>query len=183
MWKYYLGLDFETANHESASACALGLCLSDAAGEILCEENILINPETYFYSSNIAVHGIRPADVKDSPSFPFAHQRLQDLLLEYPGSLVVCHNARFDIGVLQSSCRKYSLPCPVFPYICTLRTARKCCRNLESYRLSALSKTFSLPDFSHHNALADARQALLLLMYMQHHFAHAFSSSHEIFST
>ncbi len=167
MYQYFLGLDFETANAGRASACAVGLHLVDKRGNVLLSEDLLINPEDDFDAFNIAIHGIREKDVQNSPHFPAIHRQLADLLKNYPNTLVVCHNAAFDMSVLRTACERYRLPYLCFDYVCTYRIARSCFPDFYSFTLDSLSRKFLLPKFKHHNALADATQALHLLGAMQ----------------
>ena len=65
-----IAIDFETANEERRSACAIGLAWIES-GEVVRREHRLIRPkEMRFNVHNIRVHGINPEDVRDKPEFP-----------------------------------------------------------------------------------------------------------------
>ena len=55
--KRILAIDFETANASRSSACSIGYALIEN-GEIIKNEEVLINPEEYFDPFNISIHGI-----------------------------------------------------------------------------------------------------------------------------
>jgi DNA polymerase-3 subunit epsilon len=66
----FTAIDFETANGDSASACAVGL-VKVRNGKIVDSYSSLINPPTGwwdFHPGNIRVHGIYPKDVETAPT-------------------------------------------------------------------------------------------------------------------
>ena len=65
-------IDFETANRNPASVCAVGLStLEDGSIEEGLETLILPEKNVgYFERMNIRVHGIKPKDVIKAPTFP-----------------------------------------------------------------------------------------------------------------
>ncbi len=99
-----LAIDFETANERRDSPCAVGLAWIEG-GRVVRRESRLIRPaEMRFSPGNIRVHGIRPRDVASAPSFPEA---MAPFLPEIAGSLVLAHNASFDVGVLAATLQAY----------------------------------------------------------------------------
>lgn len=161
-YTHFLAIDFETANSERASICAVGIYLEDSTGKSIFAEHILINPETTFNTTNVSIHGINASRVKNKPKFPYVHSILYKLLEDYPNTLIIAHNTAFDISVLRKSCERYHLPNLTFEYICTMRLAKALYPIYTPHSLDNLSSIFNLPTFSHHNALADAKQALSL---------------------
>lgn len=65
----FVAFDFETANAKRNSACSLALTVVQN-NQIVDELYSLINPKTNFDYRNIAIHGIKPQMVADSPDFP-----------------------------------------------------------------------------------------------------------------
>ena len=61
-------IDVETANADRASICQIGI-VHVRAGVVVDEWRMLVNPEAWFDPWNVRIHGIRDADVKDSPAF------------------------------------------------------------------------------------------------------------------
>jgi DNA polymerase-3 subunit epsilon len=149
----FVAIDFETANNEWGSACAVGLSVI-RGGRIADSYYTLMNPRCAFSPQCIRIHGIREADVVDAPTFP----EVWGEMLRRIGSLpLVAHNAAFDMGVLE---RLFSIwgvePVPV-RYACTVRLSRALCPEAPSHRLPDVCATLRLPRFDHHNAADDAR--------------------------
>ena len=150
----FTAIDFETANGDPASACAVGLVkVRDA--KIIDSFSTLINPPTGwwdFHPGNIGVHGIRPADVEHAPTWP---EVLEQLLTFIEGDVLVAHNAGFDMGVLRKTTERVGLTLPELNYACSLMISRKT-YNLDSYRLNAVAYAVGHEEFDHHDALADS---------------------------
>lgn len=152
-----LAIDFETANERRDSPCAVGLAWIEG-GRVVRRESRLIRPaEMRFSPGNIRVHGIRPRDVADAPSFPEA---MAPFLPEIAGSLVLAHNASFDVGVLAATLQAYGLPQPAYASLCTVQLARRHWpgeggQGQGTYRLSSLAARVGVT-FRHHDAGEDA---------------------------
>ncbi|MBN2898998.1 MAG: 3'-5' exoribonuclease [Clostridia bacterium] len=145
-------IDFETANSQRASACALGIVKVEN-GQITEQGSWLIKPKDMrFNGMNIAIHGIRPEDVVDEPEFDVLYETVFKDKLE--GQLVVAHNASFDISVLRQSLALYGLDFPCFDYLCTVKIAQKTWPELINHKLDQLS-AFLKFKFRHHDALDD----------------------------
>ena len=94
-------IDFETANASSASACSLGIAIYED-GEILDNFEWYFKPHyRYNYFTNTHIHGIYPEDVENEQEFVYYYEELCEIL---KGSVVVAHNALFDVGVLNAVC-------------------------------------------------------------------------------
>ena len=152
-----LAIDFETANERRDSPCAVGLAWIED-GRVVRRESRLIRPaEMRFSPGNIRVHGIRPRDVERAPSFPEA---MAPFLPEIAGSLVLAHNASFDVGVLAATLRAYGLAQPAYTSLCTVQLARRHWpgeggQGQGTYRLSSLAARVGVT-FRHHDAGEDA---------------------------
>ena len=72
----FTAIDFETATGYRNSACAIGLVRVEN-GEIIDTFCSLIQPPgNEYWGGNIGVHGIRPADTRDAPTFEELFPRL-----------------------------------------------------------------------------------------------------------
>lgn len=160
----YLGIDFETANSERASICSVGLLLVDESFNHIMSKEVLVNPECDFDVFNIMIHGITPDMVIDSPTFPQVLDLIQQNIDD--DTVVVCHNAGFDMSVFRKSCVRYNLSPISFPYVCTYVLTRHLIPGKISYSLDSLIYDFNLPSFSHHDALEDTKACLSLLHYL-----------------
>lgn len=151
----FTAIDFETANASRASACSVGL-VKVRAGRVVATANWLIKPpegHDEFHPWNTRIHGIHREDVESAATW--AEQF--SLLCGFAGSdVLVAHNAGFDLSVLRYTAEVTGLDCPPFQSLCSLQVARKV-YDLESYRLPIAAAAAGFGDFSHHDALADAR--------------------------
>jgi DNA polymerase-3 subunit epsilon len=147
-----LAIDFETANENRASPCAVGLAWIEDGVVTRRAYSLIRPPEMRFSPGNIRVHGIRPRDVVDAPDFltamtPFA----EDL-----GSmLLLAHNAAFDMGVIAATCLSYGRPVPRLRYLCTRTIAQRSWPGEPSFGLAAMAARIGVI-FKHHHAEEDA---------------------------
>ena len=150
----FTAIDFETANSSSASACAVGLTrVRD--GRVVETAGWLIKPPAghdRFFELNIGIHGIRPEDVVDAPTWI---DQLSALDRFVGDDVVVAHNAGFDMSVLRRACEATDAACPSYRYLCSLQVARKT-YDLASYRLPSVAAAAGFLDFAHHDAASDA---------------------------
>lgn len=161
--KYLLGLDIETANSQRTSACCAGLYLKEIGGTNLIHEFVLINPDSRFNFLHSEMHGIKAKDVENAPRFPAFNERLREILLEYPDTLVVLHNSTANMAVYKACCKKYSIEPVSFPFISTAKLAKLVLLKKDSYTLPYLCEYFNMPSFKRHFALDEAKMSVLLL--------------------
>lgn len=160
----FTAIDFETANGSSASPCAVGL-VKVVDGKIVDTYSTLIQPpypNDWFAQGNIKVHGIKPEDVKDAPSWDYA---LSEMLAFISGDDLIAHNAGFDMGVLTKSAKLIHADLPDLRYACSLIMARRT-YILESYRLNQVAFTVGIEEFNHHDALADSDACARIVIHM-----------------
>jgi DNA polymerase-3 subunit epsilon len=119
----FLAIDFETANFNRDSACALGVVLVEDL-KITKSESMLIRPPTrYFKPEFIKLHGITWSMVKEQPTFKQHWPAILKLIKHV--DFLVAHNATFDIGVIMACCRTYRIATPLFKHQCTMLIARE----------------------------------------------------------
>jgi DNA polymerase-3 subunit epsilon len=160
----FTAIDFETANGSSASPCAVGL-VKVAEGKVVDTFSTLIQPpypHDWFATGNIQIHGIRPADVADAPSW---EEALAEMVNFISGDDLIAHNAGFDMGVLKASASLIDATLPDLRYGCSLIMARKT-YNLESYRLNQVAYAIGIEEFDHHDALADSDVCARIVIHM-----------------
>lgn len=146
----FVAIDFETATNQLDSACAVGLAAVRDREIIETEYSLIKPPELKFLKENINVHGITPDMVVDSPAFD---DLWNDRLKKYFGhSLVIAHNARFDMSVLKESL-VYS-DCPDFKYVDSVSIARDFVPGKKT--LAHCAEHLQIDMGQHHNALNDA---------------------------
>ena len=151
----FTAIDFETANSSPASACSVGL-VRVRGGEVVATSGWLIQPppgHDEFQEWNVRIHGIQPEDVLSAATWVDQFDRL----CAFAGAdVLVAHNAGFDLNVLRRASEATGQLCPPYRSLCSLQVARKT-YTLDSYRLPIAAAAAGFEEFSHHDALADAR--------------------------
>ena len=151
----FTAIDFETANSSPASACSVGL-VRVRDGRAVATASWLIRPPAghdEFQDWNIKIHGIHPHQVRTAATW----EEQFDRLCSFAGAdVLVAHNAGFDTKVLRTASEVTGIECPPYRSLCSLQVARKI-YDLDSYRLPVAAAAAGFAEFSHHDALADAR--------------------------
>ncbi len=155
----YIAIDFETANEQRASACAVGIAVGEGGQVVYSRAWLIRPPEMRFVPFNIGIHGISAKDVGDAPEFI----DLWPILRKYlDGRLVVAHNAGFDMSVLRSTLDVYGLESPSFKYTCTVSIAKSVWPDLANHRLNTVSRHLGL-ELNHHDPRDDAEAAAAIV--------------------
>jgi len=77
--------------------------------------------------------------------------------VEFVGdSVIVAHNAQFDIGFIQANLKRLGLPALASPVLDTLELARFMYPDLKNHRLNTLAAKFKVSLENHHRAIDDA---------------------------
>jgi DNA polymerase-3 subunit epsilon len=117
----FVALDFETANHDRASACAVSAVVVES-GKIEVTRTRFIRPPTSFFAFT-DVHGIDWGRVRVERTFKEVWADFAALIEQ--ASFVAAHNATFDRSVLEACCRAAGIPTPRVPFVCTVKLARR----------------------------------------------------------
>jgi DNA polymerase-3 subunit epsilon len=153
----FTAIDFETANSNRGSVCAVGLVTVEN-GEIVGRLRQLIRPDPCeFDPFNISIHGISEADVADAPSFP---EFWPSLWPRVSGPLVA-HNASFDMSVLRHVLDLSGIQYPETDYFCTRVIAHLAWPQHPTYALDYIARTLGIT-FQHHDAAEDAYACALI---------------------
>lgn len=158
----FTAIDFETANSSPASACSVGL-VRVRDGQVVAQTGWLIRPpqgHDVFNEWNVRIHGIHPHHVLDAATWA---EQLEHLCAFVGDDVLVAHNAGFDLNVLRRACEATGLEAPPYRSLCSLAVARKT-YELDSYRLPMAAAAAGFGDFSHHDALADARACAQIII-------------------
>ena len=158
----FIAIDFETATGKRASICEVGICVV-RDGEVVETRSWLVQPEDNAYSYwNIQVHGIRPEDTADAPSFPDVWEEIERSYLNEFDTFVA-HNVAFDRSCLEHSARLYHLHLPELNWECSLKTARRI-YNFGCNSLGYLCDQLGIPEGKHHRARDDAEMCARLFL-------------------
>lgn len=133
----FVAIDFETANPNYASVCAVGWT-TVRGGRIVESDSWLCRPPAgydEFGPYNVRVHGITADRVADQPTFA---ERAPELLERLSHGLpIVAHNASFDVGVLNQALATCGRSRPPVDHHCTMKWAKSMLQ-LPAYKLPAV---------------------------------------------
>ena len=139
---------------------AIGLAVVED-GVVTEEFSTLVDPETYFDRFNVRLTGITPAMAADAPTFGELWPTLAGY---FEGSVLLAHNAAFDMRVLATCLRAYSIDWyDTAPYACTVRMGRRCYPELPNHRLDTLCAYRGI-ELDHHRAGSDSRACAALFL-------------------
>jgi DNA polymerase-3 subunit epsilon len=154
-------LDLETTGVETATDRAVEACLIEttAAFEEVGRYVVRINPERKIPQETIEIHGITDEMVKDAPRFRDVAAELQRRL---DGRILVGHNVRFDITILDRQLQEAGFPgIPVS--VVTIDTQRVE-RYVNSHRLGAVYERYvGAPLLKAHSSEADVQAVITVL--------------------
>jgi len=161
--KPFAVVDFETTGLYPAlgdEICEVGIVRVEN-GAIVKEYTQLVNPGRVMDPTAIQVSGITPEMLENQPRF---EDVIDDMLPLFEGSVIVAHNAEFDMGFLQSKLVRLERPQLANPVMDTLELARA---QDESgpFTLGVLANRLGIEGPHAHRALDDARMAARVLLY------------------
>ncbi|HAS74280.1 MAG TPA: hypothetical protein DCS67_09070 [Clostridiales bacterium UBA8960] len=160
--------DVETPNYNNDRISSVGIVVVEDGITIL-EANYLVNPEVRFDPFNIKLTGITPFMVSDAPTFDVLWAELKPY---FDGSIIVAHNATFDLGVLTMTLAHYGIEIPHFNYICTVVLAKRFLRYRKN-SLDYLCATLGVLLERHHEALSDARGCQGIFYHIVEHYGYS----------
>ena len=131
-------------------------------GEVVGEFQTLVNPGTAIPAFISVLTGITDAMVAAAPRIEAA---LPAFLEFATGSVLVAHNAGFDVSFLKAAARRTDHEWPRFPVLDTVHLARQLVRRDEApnHRLASLARLFHATTVPDHRALHDARATVDVL--------------------
>jgi DNA polymerase III epsilon subunit-like protein len=148
----YIAIDFETANNNRTSACAMGV--------VFVKNDKLVNSETYmikpvagtkFLQRHVGLHGITLNDVRFAPDF----KELWESTLKHfmNKNIVFLHNASMDASILSQLVDYYGIEDANVKYACTMRIAKHLSLPLD---LLSLCQKYEIKIGKHHDPEWDA---------------------------
>lgn len=129
-------------------------------GNVIDKFESFSNPHHPLSATTIDLTGITDDMVKDAPEIEDVIKRFHDWIGE---SILVAHNASFDMGFLYVGYKKCGLQDTVHPVIDTLELARFLHPEMKSHRLNTLAKKFNIDLTQHHRAIYDCEATGYLL--------------------
>ena len=157
-------VDLETTGGSAAAGCMITEigAVKVRGGEVLGEFQTLVNPHTEIPAFIAVLTGISNSMVADSPSIDSA---LPAFLEFAAGSVLVAHNAPFDVGFLRHFSELQERPWPTFEVVDTAKLARRVVTrdDAPNCKLSSLARAFRSTTTPNHRALSDARATVDVL--------------------
>jgi DNA polymerase III subunit epsilon len=148
----FVAVDFETANHDPSSACAIGLAFV-RDGRLTGSTSYLIRPPSRRFVFT-RVHSLTWDDVWDAPSFSELWGGLRDQL---KSEILVAHNAAFDKAVLSECLLHYGIRYRLNTFLCSMQLCK------EAFGFSRLKLDYVCRQLKialqHHDAESDAKAA------------------------
>ncbi|MFO0905723.1 MAG: exonuclease domain-containing protein [Pirellulales bacterium] len=151
----FIAFDLETTGlHPAGSQIVeIGAVRFRGDGTVLAQFQQLIDPGCPIPRHATAVHGISDRDVQGQPTIREALQRFLEFVRQAP-SIMMAHNAAFDLGFLSFALGRLREPCPDAPVVDTLRLSRHRLP-LPNHKLETIGRHLQLIDDEEHRALAD----------------------------
>jgi DNA polymerase III subunit epsilon len=159
----FVVVDLETTGGSAASCAITEIgAVRVRGGEVVGELQTLVNPGTAIPPFIALLTGITDRMVRDAPRIEAVLPTFLDFAR---GSVLVAHNAPFDIGFLKEAARRTGAPWPGFPVVDTVHLARQVLGREEvpNRKLSTLARYFGSPTTPDHRALTDARATVDVL--------------------
>jgi len=140
----FTAIDFETACHNRASICQIGLVRVEG-GKTVKELDILVQPpENYYHPIFPDIHGIQPHMTEDAEPF----YKVWHWIAPYiENQTLVAHNMAFDNSCLRAAMMDALIDPVSYSTECTYKIFGKA--------LNVLCEEFEIA-LDHHNALSDA---------------------------
>jgi DNA polymerase-3 subunit epsilon len=154
----YIAIDFETANKNRVSACAIGLVFIKDY-KIAHQASFKIKPPNTekFSAFHTNLHGIRQEDVDFWEHFD---ELWENELSKYlNNSLVIFHNASMELSVLKNLFEFYNIVTFDISYIDTMQLAEK---SGQPKKLEDLAAKFEIEINKLHDPVSDARTCALI---------------------
>jgi len=156
----FVVIDVETANPDLASICQVGIAVF-SNGQFSESWSTLVNPNDYFDSYNVSVHGINEEMVASAPHWLEVHDRLR---ANFSNQILASHTP-FDRTAIRRACEKSSTISLDCQWVDTARVVRRTWPifSQSGYGLANVAAHLGI-SFKHHDAEEDARAAGEILL-------------------
>lgn len=159
---YYSLLDLETTGFSprlNDKIVEIGILKIDGNGNFVESFETLINPNRDVGATFI--HGITANMLCDAPTFD---EIAIDVLRILDGSIIVAHNAQFDLRFLEYELNNAGFDIINLPFLCTLQLARTNLDFLPSKKLECLCDYYDIEYVNKHSAMEDCKATCKIFM-------------------
>ncbi|MGN0335490.1 MAG: PolC-type DNA polymerase III [Lachnospiraceae bacterium] len=149
----YVVFDLETTGFSSVRNKIIEIgAVKVSAGQITERFSTFVNPRVPIPFEIEQLTGIRDDMVMDAPVI----EEILPKFLEFcKDSILVAHNAGFDVGFIEENCKRQNISCD-FTVIDTVAMARVLLPSLNRYKLDNVAKALGVSLENHHRAVDDA---------------------------
>ncbi|MBC7463972.1 MAG: DEDD exonuclease domain-containing protein [Actinobacteria bacterium] len=163
----FVVLDLETSGASPTAGSAITEigAVKVRGGEVIGEFQSLVNPGTAIPPFITVLTGITNAMVAQAPTITQIFPAFLEFLGAENETVIVAHNAPFDLGFLKAAAGVLQYPWPKFKVVDTARLARQVLikEEVSNCKLSTLSEFFKTATSPTHRALDDARATVDVL--------------------
>lgn len=154
----FISIDFETANKNRISACAIGLVFIKDFKIVYSKKYFIKPPDgEKFTSFHSNIHNIYEDDVEYSSNFK---ELWEDEFFKYfNDNLIVFHNASMELSVLKNLFEHFSISNFDINYIDTMQLAEK---TGNPKKLTQLAEKFGIEIENHHDPVVDAKVCAMI---------------------
>ena len=129
-------------------------------GEVVNKMNYLINPGIDIPPVASSIHGIYKKDIADKP---YIDSILPEFIQLIKGSVLVAHNASFDVGFIRKALGRSEMDVPEIRVLDTIKLSKKAWPGRKSYSQKNLAAFLSIDVKNAHRAEDDCRVCLEIL--------------------
>jgi DNA polymerase III epsilon subunit family exonuclease len=160
-------LDLETSGAAPSTGAAITEigAVKVCGGEIVGEFQTFVNPQHGLSDFITSLTGITDDMLVDAPTISAVLPDFLEFLGSHKETVLVAHNAPFDLGFLKAAAIEHQYPWPQYPVLDTVRIARYVLDRDEvpNCKLSTLATFFGAQTSPNHRALDDARATVDVL--------------------
>lgn len=165
----YVVFDTETTGLNAREDTLIEIAAVKMKGKQIVDRfSTLIDPMRGLSPKISELTGITSDMLVGQPKLEEALPRFRDFA---DGSILVAHNAEFDVGFLGQCAQRIGMPVWTQPVIDTLALARVFYPGEKNYRLKTLTQKFAVELVNHHRALDDAEATGKVFAKMQEDMA------------
>ena len=154
----FVAIDFETADYEPDSACAVGL-VKVVGNRIVKRKHYLVRPPRRDFVFTY-IHGIEWRHVYRKPTFKRLWPVIRNFLSDV--EFIAAHYASFDRKVLYACCSAARVKPPDQPFLCTMKLARRTWQIFPT-KLPDVCSELGIR-LNHHYALSDAEASAKIVI-------------------
>lgn len=131
---------------------------------IVAEFQTYVNPQREISMFTTKLTSIKNSDVQDAPLISKAIKEFYEFS---KGTVLVAHNANFDIGFIENEYDNNNISYDALTSIDTLSIARNCyADNLKRFNLKSVARFFKVELTQHHRAIYDTRTTADVFLHM-----------------